>query len=99
MVLLIRLSYIIDFPAAYLANNIYPNDDVPNYINYGLFGITVGHELMHAFDSKGRQYDWIGNLINWWSQESEAIFNDKSQCVIDQYGNMTESMTHRPVMH
>jgi len=38
---------------------------IPDYINYGGIGSLIGHELTHAFDNNGKNYDMNGNLINW----------------------------------
>ncbi len=42
--------------------------------NYGNTGATIGHELTHAFDDQGRQYDANGNLKNWWTKDDEKHF-------------------------
>ena len=42
--------------------------------NYGNTGATIGHELTHAFDDQGRQYDADGNLKEWWTKEDEKHF-------------------------
>lgn len=33
----------------------------------------------------GRKYDKNGNLDQWWSNSSVTAFNEKTQCMIDQY--------------
>ena len=33
----------------------------------------------------GRQYDMIGNFNHWWTNSSLQQFNEKAQCIIDQY--------------
>ena len=30
----------------------------------GAMGVVMGHELSHAFDDQGRQYDAEGNMVN-----------------------------------
>lgn len=53
--------------------------------NYGAFGGgTIGHELTHGFDSAGSKYDSHGNLKNWWSPQTQALFDQKAQCYADQ---------------
>ena len=37
----------------------------PDYINYGITGSTLGHELTHAFDNDGRQYNAFGEYKDW----------------------------------
>ena len=40
------------------------NSDQPMYLNYPTTGSTVGHEMIHGFDSNGRNYDKNGkNLL------------------------------------
>jgi len=45
----------------------------------------MGHELTHAFDNQGRDYDGDGVLTNWWTDATSQKFNEKVKCVIDQY--------------
>lgn len=67
---------------------------LPKYINYATIGYIIFHEITHGFDSLGRKYDAYGALHNWWSPKTEAIFRKKSQCFVDQYGNITDAVTH-----
>lgn len=46
----------------------------------------IGHEITHGFDDKGRLFDHQGNLHLWWRESSIDKFYEKSQCMIDQYG-------------
>jgi len=55
-------------------------------VNLGAMGMVVGHELTHGFDDEGSQFDKAGNLSNWWSQETGAVFKQKGACVEKQYG-------------
>jgi len=52
---------------------------------FGSLGAVVGHELTHAFDSKGRNYDVTGNLHDWWSPEDAAKFNERADRIVAQY--------------
>src|SRR3546814_3330804 len=56
----------INFPAGVLQPPLYDAkmDAAPNY---GNTGGTIGHELTHAFDDEGRQFDANGNLKDWWT--------------------------------
>jgi len=51
----------INFPAAILQS---PNYDInqPNYLNYANIGRIIAHELNHAFDSQGKNYDSNGEM-------------------------------------
>jgi endothelin-converting enzyme/putative endopeptidase len=74
----------INFPAGVLQPPLYDTkeDDAPNY---GNTGATIGHELTHAFDDEGRQFDAKGNLRDWWTPEDAKGFEDRINCVRDQY--------------
>jgi len=74
----------INFPAGVLQPPLYDpkEDDAPNY---GNTGATIGHELTHAFDDEGRQFDSKGNLRDWWTPEDAAGFETRINCVRDQY--------------
>ena len=74
----------INFPAGVLQPPLYDPrlDDAPNY---GNTGSTIGHELTHAFDDEGRQFDARGNLKDWWTPEDAKAFEERIQCVRDQY--------------
>ena len=54
-------------------------------VNMGAIGESVGHELTHAFDDEGSQFDASGNLASWWEPETRKRFEAKTQCVVDQY--------------
>jgi putative endopeptidase len=75
----------INFPAGVLQPPLYDAkmDAAPNY---GNTGSTIGHELTHAFDDEGRQFDAQGNLKDWWTKEDADQFVKHADCVVDQYG-------------
>jgi endothelin-converting enzyme/putative endopeptidase len=74
----------INFPAGVLQPPLYDPkmDDAPNY---GNTGGTIGHELTHGFDDEGRQFDAKGNLHDWWTKQDSDNFNERAQCIVDQY--------------
>jgi putative endopeptidase len=53
--------------------------------NLGGIGMIIGHELSHAFDDQGAQFDADGNLRNWWQKDDLARFVDRGTCVADLY--------------
>ncbi len=75
----------INFPAGVLQPPLYDAkmDAAPNY---GNTGSTIGHELTHAFDDEGRQFDAKGNLKDWWTKQDADQFVQQANCVVDQYG-------------
>ncbi|MGO9239315.1 MAG: M13 family metallopeptidase [Bryobacteraceae bacterium] len=74
----------ITFPAGVLQPPLFDPklDDAPNY---GNTGSTIGHELTHGFDDEGRQFDALGNLKDWWTEKDAKEFEQRTQCVVDQY--------------
>lgn len=53
---------------------------------YGIIGgSTFGHEITHGFDDQGCNYDAIGNLNSWWTDEDKAKFNEKTKLIVKQY--------------
>jgi len=74
----------INFPAGVLQPPLYDAkmDDAPNY---GDTGGTIGHELTHAFDDEGSQFDAKGNLKNWWTPDDQKKFEERTKCVDEQY--------------
>lgn len=50
-------------------------------------GVVMGHELTHAFDDQGREYDKDGNLYQWWYNETLKNFEDRVKCFVDQYSS------------
>lgn len=53
--------------------------------NYAGIGMVIGHEITHAFDDQGRQYDANGSLRDWWSEKTEAEFKKKGECLAKQF--------------
>jgi predicted metalloendopeptidase len=75
----------ITIPAAILQPPFF-NVKAEDAVNYGLLGITFGHEISHAFDDSGSQYDAKGRLRNWWTVEDRAAFKGRAAGLVQQYG-------------
>jgi endothelin-converting enzyme/putative endopeptidase len=54
-------------------------------VNYGAIGVVIGHEISHGFDDQGAQYDAQGRLQNWWTDEDLKKFQERGQCVVNQF--------------
>jgi endothelin-converting enzyme/putative endopeptidase len=76
----------INFPAGILQPPFFDKrqDDA---INFGAIGAVIGHELTHGFDDQGRQFDEKGNLRDWWTPADAKAFDQRSACLVNQYGN------------
>jgi len=61
------------------------NMDATDAVNYGSIGVVIGHEISHGFDDQGAQFDAQGRLRNWWTFEDNEKFQERGQCVVDQF--------------
>jgi putative endopeptidase len=50
--------------------------------NFGGLGATIGHEICHAFDDDGKNYDEHGKKKSWWSNEESERFKQKTEALI-----------------
>lgn len=75
------------FPAGILQAPFYDPAASP-VTNLGGIGTVIGHEITHAFDTSGSQYDEKGNLRDWWTAEDKKRFKELAQNVIDYYDTM-----------
>ena len=49
--------------------------------------MVIGHEMTHAFDDQGAQFDKDGNVKNWWTKEDYEKFREKTKRIIDLYSS------------
>jgi endothelin-converting enzyme/putative endopeptidase len=78
----------INFPAGILQPPFF-DQKMDDAVNYGDIGGVIGHELTHAFDDEGRQFDGNGNLRDWWTAADAKEFQKRASCVSDQYSGYT----------
>jgi len=78
----------INFPAGVLQPAFFDATQ-PDALNYGHIGLFMGHEITHGFDDQGRQFDGHGNLEDWWAKEDSDKFNQKAQCIVDEYAQFS----------
>ncbi|KAE9563496.1 neutral endopeptidase [Companilactobacillus paralimentarius DSM 13238 = JCM 10415] len=74
----------ITFPAAILQAPFYSLDQTSSQ-NFGGIGAVIAHEISHAFDNNGAQFDEYGNMNNWWTDEDYAKFKKLTQSMIDEF--------------
>ena len=55
---------------------------------YGAIGNVIGHEISHAFDTNGSQYDETGALNNWWTDEDRDALKARSDKMIAYFDRM-----------
>ncbi|GGC07550.1 M13 family metallopeptidase [Dyadobacter sediminis] len=75
------------FPAGILQPPFY-NRDADDAINYGGIIAVIGHEFTHGFDDQGSQFDYEGNLKNWWTAADRANFDKLTKRYIDYFSGI-----------
>ena len=74
----------IAFPAGIMQAPFFdPNAD--DAFNYGIMGAIIGHELTHGFDDQGAQFDEMGNMKNWWTQQDLNNFKMRTELLKKQF--------------
>jgi predicted metalloendopeptidase len=53
--------------------------------NYGGIGAVIGHEIIHHFDDRGRRFDAVGNLADWWTAEDAAAYQARADRLAAQF--------------
>lgn len=77
----------INIPVAILGGDFYdPQGSRASQL--GGIGWIIGHEITHAFDSTGSQFDKDGNMVNWWTDEDRKQFELRTQAVADYYSGI-----------
>ena len=62
--------------------------DNPIEYNLAYIGITIAHEIIHAFDDEGSKYDKDGKLCEWWTSDDKSMFVKMQQPIYDYYTNL-----------
>ena len=55
----------------------------------GGIGMVIGHEVSHAFDTNGAQFDKTGNVAKWWTDEDYKKFQERADRLIKYFDGMT----------
>jgi predicted metalloendopeptidase len=63
------------------------NADKDMACNLASIGVTIGHEMLHAFDDDGYYYDDNGLYVEngWWQENDKKAYEKKQEKVIKQY--------------
>ncbi len=48
----------------------------------GGLGMVIGHEISHAFDTRGAQFGKTGNVESWWTDDDRANFTKRADRLI-----------------
>lgn len=77
----------INFPAGILQAPFYDKNQSTEK-NYGGIGVVIGHEITHAFDSNGADYDENGDMHNWWTKADTKAFDKRIKAFEDQWNGL-----------
>ena len=103
-------TYYFDYMPSWTVNAFYsPSDNIFVILNglaagtlgtcveekYAMLGTVIGHEITHAFDSSGSQFDENGNYSDWWSSADKSTFKKKVNSMIAFYKkiHLTKTLT------
>lgn len=78
----------INIIAGILGGDFY-NPDMSYEEKLGGIGMVIGHEVSHAFDTSGAQFDKTGNVSKWWTDEDYKEFQAKADKLIKYFDAMT----------
>lgn len=56
-------------------------------VNYGAMGVALAHDMTHHIDPAGAEFDDAGRPNNWWTEADRNAFNQRGQCVSEQFEN------------
>lgn len=74
----------ITFPAAILQKPFYSIKQSISE-NLGGIGAVIAHEISHAFDNNGANFDELGNLNDWWTEKDYQNFKNMTKLMIEQW--------------
>ena len=76
-----------------ICGGLFYNENMAKEEIYGGIGAVIGHEISHAFDSRGGQFDTSGALADWWTPEDKAAFDDRVSKLTTYFDNLKVSDT------
>lgn len=69
-------------PSGSLYNPFFNNNNKLSGWNYGGLGAVLGHEMTHAFDIEGKEYDENGDYNKWWSSQDNRSYNKRTRAIV-----------------
>ncbi|MCH4009062.1 M13 family metallopeptidase [Companilactobacillus sp.] len=63
----------------------YFSKDNTDVQNYGGIGVVIGHEISHAFDKNGTNYQSNGDFGNIWNTQDQAEFDKLADKMVKEY--------------
>lgn len=85
----------INIIAGILGGDFY-NSEMTYEEKLGSIGMVIGHEISHAFDTNGAQFDKSGNMSKWWTDDDYEKFKQRADKLIKYFSAMivTDSDEH-----
>ena len=74
------------FPAGILQPPFF-DENADDATNYGAIGGVIGHEVIHHFDDRGRQFDALGQLKDRWAPADAQAYRARADRVVALYGS------------
>uniref|UniRef100_A0A1B6DC90 Peptidase M13 C-terminal domain-containing protein n=1 Tax=Clastoptera arizonana TaxID=38151 RepID=A0A1B6DC90_9HEMI len=68
-------------------NQPYFLNEVPKFIAFGTMGLIFSHEILHAFDLTGVEYNENGTKHSWMTTESKLRLEARLECIAKQYAS------------
>ncbi|MDO4961717.1 MAG: M13 family metallopeptidase [Eubacteriales bacterium] len=65
------------------------DEDTPIEKVYGGIGTVIGHEISHAFDTTGSNYNEQGLSEDWWTSADRNAFNERADRLASSYTGLT----------
>jgi predicted metalloendopeptidase len=75
------------FPAGILQPPFF-DENADDASNYGAIGGVIGHEIIHHFDDRGRQFDAMGQLKDWWAPADAAAYKERADRIAALYSSL-----------
>ena len=72
-------------PAAIFTIPGFRDEELDDALVYGTAGAIIGHEITHALDNSGKEFDEKGNLVNWWTKKDEEEFKERAGQLVKQF--------------
>lgn len=67
--------------------------------NFGGIGATIAHEICHAFDNDGKDFDETGNRRPWWDKSELGRYKKKAKDMIELFNKTTYFGHHISGLH
>jgi putative endopeptidase len=65
----------------------------PQGWNFGGLGAVIGHEMTHAFDSDGKNYNEYGVEENWWTVKDNLEYKKRTSALVELF-NKSKVLGH-----